>query len=94
MRPTPADSSGQISGFEITCANKTRAGTIARVGGNGWSLDIRDAIVKILTQQISVYIRTNNQLLQVGVRGEGSDAYLAVEPDGYPLHDLTDLPSC
>ncbi len=83
-----------MSGFEITCANKTPGGVITRVGGNGWSLDTREAIMKILSQQIVIYIRADNQLIQIGVRGQGSDAYLALEPDGYPLHGLTDLPSC
>jgi hypothetical protein len=94
MRPIPLDSSEKMSGFEMTCANKTRGGLITRVGGDGWSLDIRDAIMKLLTQQIVIYIRTDNQLIQIGVRGQGSDAYLALEPEGFPLHNLTDLPSC
>lgn len=83
-----------MSGFELTCANKTPAGAISRVGGAGWSLDIREAILKIVTQQIVIYIRSDNQQVQIGVRGQGTQAYLALEPDGFPLHDLADLPSC
>jgi hypothetical protein len=31
--------------------------------------------------------------VQVGVRGEGFDAYFVLEPDGFPLHNLN-FPSC
>jgi hypothetical protein len=83
-----------MSGFEVTCANRTPGGRIIRVGGNGWSYENHEAILKILTQQIRLRIRVDDQFREVGVRGSGTHAYLALEPDGYPLHDLKSLPSC
>jgi hypothetical protein len=83
-----------MSGFEITCANRSAQGMITRIGGDGWSLEAREAIVKLISNQLRLTVRTNGNYVQVGVRGEGFDAYLALEPDGFPLHKLTDLPSC
>ncbi|HEX2906032.1 MAG TPA: hypothetical protein VHO69_04185 [Phototrophicaceae bacterium] len=82
------------SGFEITCANKNYGGLIVRVGGDGWSLDNGEAISQILLKQLRLYIRVDAQFVDVGVRGDGQNTYLALEPDGFPLHDLTDLTSC
>ena len=82
-----------MSGYEITCANKNFRGLVVRIGGEGWSLGAHEAIVKILSKQIQLIIRIDGKLVQVGVRGEGSEAYLALEPDGFPLHNL-DFPSC
>lgn len=83
-----------LSGFEITCANRSPGGRIIRVGGAGWSYENHEAIKKILTGQIRLKIRIDNQEMEVGVRGDGTHAYLALESDGYPLHDLPDLQSC
>lgn len=82
-----------MSGLEITCINKDHHGLIVRIGGDGWSFSIHDVIVKIISQQIlfNLYVEGNYQ--QIGVRGEGFDAYLVLEPGGFPLHDLK-LPSC
>lgn len=83
-----------MSGFEITCANKTPGGRITRVGGDGWSYETHEAIKKILTRQIRLKIRVDNQDREVGVRGDGTHAYLVLEPDGHPLHDMPGLQSC
>jgi hypothetical protein len=83
-----------MSQYEITCANKNPNGMITRVGGEGWSFEIREAIIKILSQQDQLTIRVDGRLAQIGVRGEGFDSYLAIEPDGYAIHLLSDLPSC
>jgi hypothetical protein len=83
-----------MSGYEITCANKNRLGVIIRIGGAGWSLDGHEAIVKIMSGQLRLRIRVGGSYQDVGVRGEGMNAYLALEPDGFPLHELHDLPSC
>ena len=83
-----------MSGLEITCANRDQNGMIIRIGGDGWSLGVQDAITRLMMQQLRVYVRVENALLIVGVRGENADAYLALEPEGYPLHDLTSLQSC
>jgi hypothetical protein len=83
-----------MSGLEITCANKDQRGMIIRIGGDNWSLGIHEAITKLLSQQLIVYVRFNDTFATVGVRGKGGDAFLALEPDGLPLHDLSSLPSC
>ncbi len=82
------------SGYEITCTNRDARGVMLRIGGGGWTLTVHEAIVKIISQQLRLNIAVDGRLLDVGVRGEGFDAYLAIEPDGFPLHHLTDLPSC
>ena len=82
-----------ITGFEITCLNRNTKGDVVRIGGQGWSLSTHEAIVKLISQQARYNIRVNGDLVQVGVRGEGFDAYLALEPDGFALHNL-DFPSC
>ena len=82
-----------MSGFEITCINKNSRGQVVRIGGEGWSLGTHDAIVKLISHQIRFTMRVNGQSVQVSVRGEGYDAYLALEPDGFPLHNLN-FPSC
>ena len=83
-----------MSGFEIACVNKDQRGLIVRVGGDGWSMPIQKAITDVISNQLRLYIRVDAQFFEIGVRGEGFDSYLALEPDGLPLHELTDLPSC
>jgi len=83
-----------LSGFQITCANKNQQGIIVRVGGRGWSLPTHDAIVKIITKQIRLNIYIDDVQYDIGVRGDGNNAYLALEPDGQPLHKIDDLKSC
>lgn len=82
------------SGFEITCVNKNRMGMITRIGGNNWSFEIHEAIVKIVSNQLRFNIRVDGRYTEVGIRGDGSNAYLALEPDGFPLHNMAGLPSC
>jgi hypothetical protein len=83
-----------MSGFEVTCANKNQRGVIVRVGGAGWSMETREVLLKIMSNQLRFRIRVNEEFIDIGIRGEGFDAYLALEPEGFPLNDLTDLPSC
>jgi len=83
-----------MSGFEITCANRNQAGLIVRVGGADWSLSIHEAVMKIMTAQVRLYIEVDGKTFDVGVRGEGSNAYLMLERDETPLHTLIGLPSC
>jgi hypothetical protein len=82
-----------MSGFEITCINVNSSGRIERIGGNGWSLGIHEAIIKLITQQVRFIIRANGEYIQIGVRGEGFDSFLVLEPDGFPPHNLN-FPSC
>lgn len=81
-------------GFEITCVNRRADGTIVRVGGQGWSLDIHEAVFRIVTGQLRLNLFLDNTFVVVGVRGEGRAAYLALEPDGRPLSAVDGLPSC
>lgn len=83
-----------LSGFQITCANKNQNGTIVRIGGQGWSLSRHDAIQKIVTKQIILYISIGNESFYIGVQGAGDDAYLVLEPDGTLLSDVEQLRSC
>ena len=83
-----------MSGFEITCANRDARGVIIRIGGEGWTLTLSEVIVKLTTGQLRLNIYVEGQLVEVGVRGDNSDAHLVIEPDGFPLHDLPDLQSC
>jgi hypothetical protein len=83
-----------MSGFEITCVNKDQHGMIVRVGGEGWNIGIRDAILDIIGQRLRLYVHVDDKFVDIGVQGEGFDAYLALEPDGLPLHEVTSLPSC
>jgi hypothetical protein len=82
------------AGHQITCANKNQNGLIVRVGGQGWSLSIHEAILKISSQQVRLHIRQGNDYFAIGVRGEGTSAYLVLEPDERPLHEVIGLPSC
>ena len=82
-----------MSGFEITCANKNFRGLVVRIGGVGWTLGAHDATAKTLSKQIQLIIQVDGKLVQVGVRGEGPAAYLALEPDSSPIHNF-DFPSC
>ena len=83
-----------MSGLEITCVNKDRRGLIMRIGGENWSISIQDAITKLLSKQVRMYVRIDDSFAAVGVRGDGSDTYLALEPDGFPLHKIDGLQSC
>jgi hypothetical protein len=83
-----------MSGYEITCANRDSRGVIIRIGGKGWTLTVREAIIQLTTQRLRLMIYLDGRQAEVGIRGEGNESYLAVEPDGFPLHDLTDLQSC
>lgn len=82
------------SGLQVTCANKNQSGNIIRVGGSGWSYSQRDAIHKILGQQLRLHIFIGDETFDVGVRGEGDDAYLVLEPDGKALSEVEGLKSC
>jgi hypothetical protein len=75
------------SGFQITCANKNPNGIIVRVGGQGWSLSLHSAIPKISSGQLQLHIRQGDEYFDIGMRGDGTTAYLALEPDGTPLHE-------
>lgn len=83
-----------MSGFEITCVNKDQRGAIVRIGGQGWSLTIHEAVVKIISHQLRLWVRVDGADFDVGVRGEGFAAYLVIEPEGFALHNLTALQSC
>ena len=83
-----------VSGLEILCVSKNYAGSIVQISGDGWSLTTREAIMQILNKQLRLNIRVDGIYHDVGLRGEGFDTYLATEPDGFPLHNLTDLPAC
>nr|MBN1230136.1 hypothetical protein [Anaerolineae bacterium] len=76
------------------CANKNPNGMIVRVGGMGWSLSISEAVVKIMNQQLRLHILLDNQYHDIGVRSDSSDAYLVLEENERPLHDIDGLPSC
>ena len=82
------------AGFQVTCANKNPSGVIVRIGGQGWSLSLHEAIVQISSQQLRLHLRLGNDYFDIGVRGEGSDAFLVLEPDARPLHEVAGLPSC
>jgi len=82
------------SGYEVTCANKNQNGTIVRVGGAGWSLSCQEAIHRIIARQLRLYIFIGDEAFTIGIRGEGNNAYLALEPDGRALHTIVELPSC
>lgn len=83
-----------LSGYQITCANKNQNGTIVRVGGQGWSFSHHKAIQKIITKQVTLYISIGNESFYIGVRGEGDDAHLVLEPGGKLLSDVEQLMSC
>ncbi|MFN8371443.1 MAG: hypothetical protein U0694_00990 [Anaerolineae bacterium] len=83
-----------MSGYEITCANKNPNGMLVRIGGDNWSMGIRDAVTKLISHQIRFYIRLDGSPLEIGIRGDGADAYLIVEPEGLPLHQVSQLQSC
>ena len=82
------------SGFQITCANKNPNGIIVRVGGQGWSLSLHEVILKISSGHLRIYVRQGDEYFDIGVRGNATSAYLALEPDGTPLHEVVGLPSC
>ena len=82
-----------MSGFEMTCVNKNSRGLIDRIGGDSWSMGAHEAIVKVISEQVCFIIHIDGKYVQVGVRGEGFDAYLVLEPNGFPLHKL-EFPSC
>lgn len=83
-----------MSGFEITCTNKNPNGMIVRIGGQGWSLSVYEAIAKLVSQQVRLNLLLDDQYVEIGVRGEGSNAFLVLEPDGKPLHEIRDLTGC
>jgi hypothetical protein len=82
------------TGFQITCANKNLNGTIVRVGGSGWSLSHREAIRKILSKELRLHIFIGDESFDIGVRGEGDDAYLVLEAGEKALDEVEGLMSC
>lgn len=82
------------TGFQITCANKNLNGTIVRVGGSGWSLSHNDAIIKISENQLRLHIFIGDESFDIGVRRDGKDVYLVLEPEGKALHEVEGLMSC
>jgi hypothetical protein len=82
------------AGFHVTCANKDIRGNIIRVGGPGWSLSVHEMVVKIVTGQLRFMVKVGDADYDIGVRGEGQQAYLVIESTGQALHDLDGLLSC
>ena len=82
------------SGFEILCANKNHSGIIVRLSGVGWSLSHREAIYRLNSRQIRLYISIGDESFDIGVRGEGDEAYLVLEPEEKALSDVAGLKSC
>lgn len=82
------------SGFRITCANKNQNGTIVRLGGRDWSMEVHDALHRIVTNTLKLHIIIGNDLFYIGVRGEGDEIYPVTEPDGKPLDEIDGLTSC
>jgi hypothetical protein len=82
------------SGFEVTCANKNLNGTIVRLGGVGWSLSHHEAIYRLNSRQIRLFITIGDESFDIGVRGEGDASYLVIEPDAKALHEIEGLRSC
>ena len=81
-------------GYQITCANKNLNGTIVRVGGPGWSLSHQEAIRKVNSKEQRFHIFIGDESFDIGVRGEGDDAYLVLEPEAKALHEVEGLMSC
>ena len=82
------------TGFQVTCANKNQQGIIVRVGGPEWSLSHHEAIQKIISQQLRLHIFIEDTAFDIGVRGEGNNAFLVLEPDAKPLSEVGELKSC
>lgn len=82
------------SGFQVTCVNKNRNGTIVRLGGPGWSLSHHEAIHKLICGQLRLHIYIADMCFDIGVRGDGDDAYLVLEPEGTALDSVEELFSC
>ena len=83
-----------VSGFQITCANKNLRGTIVRLGGPDWSMSHQEAIRKIIGNELRLHIFIADVSFDIGVRGEGDNAYLVLEPEAKPLHEVEGLASC
>jgi hypothetical protein len=82
------------SGFHVTCANKNQQGDIVRVGGLGWSLSAQEAIQQLSRNALRLYIVIGDESFDIGVRGTGNHAYLALEPDAKLLSEVSELKSC
>jgi hypothetical protein len=82
------------SGFQVTCANKNLNGTIVRLGGNGWSLSYQEAIYRLNSRQLRLFISIGDESFEIGVRGEGMDAFLVLEPESKALSQIEGLKSC
>jgi hypothetical protein len=82
------------SGLEISCANKNQQGMIVRLGGQGWSLSLHEAILGLVHNHIRLCILIGNEYFDVGIRGDGNDSYLVLEPEGKPLSEVEGLLSC
>ena len=67
----------------MTCVNKNARGLVERIGGDGWSLGTHEAVVKVISKQVRFIIRINGKYVQIGVRGEGFDAYLKALRDDF-----------
>jgi hypothetical protein len=83
-----------MPGYEILCANKSPDGLLIRIGGDGWSFSLHEAVVKLASSEIRLFVMQDGVEVEVGMRGEGTDTYLALEPDGFPVHELAEMPSC
>ena len=67
-----------MTGWQITCANRDQRQQLVRVGGDGWSMTIREVITGVISRQTRLYIRVKEYFHDVGVRGERIDAYLFI----------------
>jgi hypothetical protein len=82
------------SGFEVLCANRNLSGAIVRVGGDGWSLSHHEAIQRLNSRQLRLFISIGDESFDIGVRGEGNAAYLVLEPEAKALNEVEGLNSC
>ena len=83
-----------LSGFEITCANKNQQGMIVRLGGQGWSMSLHEAILGLVHNRLRLCILIGNTYFDIGIRGDGNDSYLVLEPEATLLSEVDGLESC
>ena len=83
-----------MSGFHVTCINRNPAGLIIRIGGADWSMSLAEAISGLVYKRLRLTILIGNEYFDIGLRGQGSNTYLVVEPEGKALAVIEGLYSC
>ena len=79
--------------LQVTCVDKTNT-SIVNVGGDGWKMTQSEAIIKILSGSIRLYIIKYGKTIDIEVAQKNGNLYLKSQKYSIGKDYLFSLPGC